>query len=309
MHSENIERSRRKSMRQHLLIPFLFFLLSFSEYSQARDYFVNGQLINDDRVAELITVITSTSPTTSIPSVKMLMEAQTSLYKIPAFRKCKKIIVFDGIRPNYADRTKDYENYKLNVQILAYSNTIFSNTELAFCDSWVHLSGTLREALKWVTTPYIFVYQHDDKLIREFDLNGCIASMMINPNLKWIQLARHKNTDYSGEMFSTYFGPVDNYIEGGSFVPLTRCFGWSDYANVSTVDYYQNFVLPKCGKGFMEGWLLPALKDAVRGKDTDGINKAHQEFGCYFYGNLNDGNYVYHMDGRGIENYDLFQNP
>src|SRR4051812_37553585 len=59
----------------------------------------NGVTYDTETVAKLITVITSTSPVPSIPSTRHLYPAQASLFQIPAFALCKKIIVFDGIRP------------------------------------------------------------------------------------------------------------------------------------------------------------------------------------------------------------------
>jgi hypothetical protein len=252
---------------------------------------VDGEIIDDNRAAELITVITTTNPIPSIPTLKHLYPAQKSLFQIPALAKCKKIIVFDGIPPSYANKKDLYDQYKKKVIELTKSDSFFKNTELVFCDKWVHLAGTLKEAIKLVTTPYIFVYQHDDILRKWFDLPGCIASMKKNPNIKYIHLTRYPNNG------PEWYWPVNSVAKGESLIPLTRCFGWSDYAHVATVDYYKNFVLPQCDHGAMEWYMHWGIKKAIEGKSQQEMDRIHLDYGAYLYGEPHDGNYIHHSDG------------
>jgi hypothetical protein len=261
-----------------------------------------GELIDDNLAAQLITVITTTSPLPSMPSLQHLYPAQASLAKIPAFTKCKKIIVFDGISPSYEDRAAEYEMYKNNVMSLIDTDPYFTNTELVFCEKWVHLAGTIKEAIKHVKTPFIFIYQHDDILLREFDLKGCLGSMILNPLIKYIHLTRYPNQGlpHTGDIATTWYGPVDNYVQGGSLVPLTRCFGFSDYAHISTVNYYKSVVLPICQnrRGFMETFMQAEMKKRLVGQQEESkINRIHALFGTYFYGDLTDGCYIFHSNG------------
>ena len=53
---------------------------------------MNGGYLDDERVAGLITVITSTSPIHALPSLRHIRPAQTSLFQVPALAKCRKII-------------------------------------------------------------------------------------------------------------------------------------------------------------------------------------------------------------------------
>lgn len=254
------------------------------------DLVLNNKVYNDKTVANLITVITTTNPIPSIPTTKIIYPSQKSLFQVPALRLCKKIIVFDGIQPEFVSRREDYEEYKQNVLNLTKTDPYFENTQLVECSSWANLSGAIEEALKHVTTPFIFIHQHDFLLLKNFDLNGLIATMSINPNIKHVRLAAG-DTNMS---FSWYDGFVDEEIEGPSHVPLCRTFGWSDNDHVTTLDYYLNFVLPKCEMTAMENVLNEELCQAVQ-KDGYGAQKP---FGTYLYGNLNDGRYIKHIYGR-----------
>ncbi|MBX7065620.1 MAG: hypothetical protein K1X28_00175 [Parachlamydiales bacterium] len=264
---------------------FFFASLFASEYSW------NGKLYNDETVAEMITVITTTNPIPSIPSTEHIYPSQKSLFRIPAFARCKKIIVFDGIQPGFENQMGDYEAYKRAVEFFTMVDPYFSNTELIFCEKWVHLAGAVKEAMARVTTPYVFIHQHDLLLVKDFDLNGLIATMEANENVKHVRLA----LPYANYHWRPWNPPAaDEHIVGISFVPLCRHFQWSDNDHISTTAYYRDFVLPQCGHGPMEAYLDPALSRAREEIDT----LCHPIFGTYLYGGMNDGGYLYHSDGR-----------
>ncbi len=248
------------------------------------------QMLGNEAAAELITVITTTNPIPSIPTTKHIYPSQKSLFQIPAFALCKKIIVFDGINPWFTRREADYEQYKKNVIALTESDPYFANTELIFCDQWVHLAGAIAEAMKRVTTPFVFIHQHDFVLTRPFNVGGVITSMLLNPGIKHVRLHVGHNTAYAG----WWDGPVDEVVEGGSCVPLCRTFGWSDNDHIARTDYYLNFVLPMCQHGAMEWFLQPAIQQAVSEQGASG----HAPFGTYLYGEIWDGGYIRHTDGR-----------
>lgn len=253
-----------------------------------------GITYDDETVAELITVIVSTSPVQSIPSTTHLYPALESLCRIPAFALCKKIIVFDGIRPGQEERyTISYGKYKQNVLELTKTDSYFSNTELVYCPKWVHLTGAIHEAMKHVKTPFLYIHQHDLQITQEFDLNGLIATMVANPAIRCVMLGGGNNASSQG-----YHGPVDQKISGEHFVPLFRCFGWSDQAQITTVDYYENVVFPQCraNKGaFMEQTMLHRLRYDVQELGTE---IAHPIYACYLYGGPFDGSYIKHTDAR-----------
>jgi hypothetical protein len=141
-----------------------------------------------------------------------------------------------------------------------------------------------------VQTPYIFIHQHDLILVKDFDLNGLIATMEANSNIKHVRLAlpcTNRHWLYSPPA-------VDEVIVGPCFVPLTRHFIWSDNDHVSTAEYYREFILPQCGHGPMEHYIDVLFREAMGKIDT----VCHPVFGTYLYGNLDDGGYLSHSDGR-----------
>ena len=232
-----------------------------------------------------LTIITTTSPIPSNPSTAMLEKTQQSLFQVPALRGCKKIIVFDGVPPEQRYRTIAYGLYIKNVEKLIAEDPYFSNTILVVNNEFKHLANSLREAFTYVDTPYVFVHQHDFLLIRPFDAVNTIRSMEDNSNLKLIRFNR-----FSIEA-NWWDGPIDSYIEGGSYVSLTRTFGWSDNDHIARTDYYLDFVFPKVTwNGAME-WFI---------HDSEKIQKDHGTYGTYLYGDLKEPPYILHLDGKNL---------
>ncbi len=252
----------------------------------------DGITYDDATVADLITVITTTSPIPSIPSTAHLYPAQKSLFRIPVFALCKKIIVFDGIRPDQQSLyTESYESYKKNVEELTKSDPYFSNTELVYCPRWVHLTGAIEEAIKHVKTPFLYIHQHDLQIVKDFDLNGLIASMVANPKIKFVLLVAGDNESSEDR------GDCDSNVQGVHFVPLMRCFRWSAQAQITTIDYYKDLVFPKCLNhiGFAEKIMHDSLIEDIK---CFGKEETQRLFACYHFGGRYDGFYIIHSDGR-----------
>lgn len=255
-------------------------------------------LLDDHKAAELITVITTTHPICTVPSDEYLYLAQASLFINSTLAKSKKIIVFDGIAPGFKDRRSNYDLYKKKIKNLQKTDPIFANTKLLFCKEWIQLSGTIRLALKQVTTPFVFIHQHDMCFTKKFNLNACLSSMLMNKNIKWIHFSGKFHSSLIGDIQSSCFGPADNYVEGNSFIPLTRVYGWSDHAHIAHVDYYHHFIMPMCKNNYMEDYVHRNFKKALLNKNQSEINAIHLKFGTYLYGDLEDGCFFYHMNGR-----------
>ncbi len=245
-------------------------------------------LFSSERLADKLTLITSTSPIPSNPSTKMLEITQKSLNRISEFKDCPRIIVFDGVPDSHVRRKEPYEAYKKNVIRLTQTDPDFANTKLIFCKEHKHLALALKEAMEQVKTPFVFVHQHDFKIIKTIDAAGLIRSMEENPNLKHVRLNRR------WVMATKWDGKVDNVVEGPSYVPLTRTWGWSDNDHFSPKQYYDEFIFPKIKrKRPMEKVIHPLQRRAERKN-----REKHKVFGTYIYGSLGDSPIIAHLDGK-----------
>ena len=247
---------------------------------------------NEQSLADRITIITNTSVMPANPSTKLLEITQKSLSVIPGFADCHRIIVFDGLHKKQKRFEEQYEQYKKNVIELTKTHPDFVNTTLVFCTEHKHLALALKEGMKLVKTPYVFVHQHDLEIRKPVDSFGIVRSMDENPNLKHIRLHRLWNVvggfDYH----------IDEVIEGPCYVPLCRTFGWSDNDHFTRKSYYDEFIFPKIiNKCPMERFINP-LEKALTEQNPDN----HRFFGTYLYGKRGDGKYLHHLNGKRWKN-------
>jgi hypothetical protein len=248
-------------------------LCSFAQFTEEEHDLINK-----------VTWITTTSPIPSNPSTELLEKVQESwIARIPALHHCKKIIVFDGVPHPQRYRALAYTGFIFNCEKLIAENPNFANTTLVINQEHKHLANSLREAIKQVDTPYVLIHQHDFVLIRSFDFFNLVRSMDMNSNLKMIRFNKFSNLP------NHWDGPIDNFVDGGTLIPLMRTFGWSDNDHFARTDYYTDFVLPKVTwNGAME-WFL---------HDQEKIKANHKDYGCYLYGSAQEGAYLYHIDGK-----------
>lgn len=246
------------------------------------------QLFGIVELADKLTIITTTSPIPSNPDPTILVRSLDSFMTVPGFKDCPKIIVFDGVPKYNLHLSNDYEQYKKNVQKLTETHPSFQNTQLVFCKEHRHLALSLKEAMKHVKTPYVFVHQHDFKLIKPIDAVGIIRSMEENPLLKHIRLPRHQVKQTCWDFV------VDENIEGPCYVPLCRTYGWSDNDHFTLKSYYDDFIFPKIkNKRPMEVVINPIMR-----KITKQNPALHHQFGTYLYGKYGDGRCIIHLDGK-----------
>ena len=258
------------------------------KFAVVLSFFCVVGICNEPNLRDKLTIITSTSALRSHPSTELLEITQSSLFKMPGIKSCRKIIVFDGLHRRQRPLAEKYEQYKESVIELTKTNPYFADTKLVFCKKHKHLAWALQEAMEHVETPYVFVHQHDFQIKRQIDVAGIVRSMDENANLKHIRLPRRWNVAFRFDYH------VDDVIEGPAYVPLTRTFGWSDNDHFTRKDYYDNFIFPKITKPWpMESFIHP-LEEEMTKKDP----KNHRIFGTYLYGKLGDGRYIFHLDGK-----------
>lgn len=250
-----------------------------------------------ESLADKVTIITTTSPIKSNPRTDIIETSMASIYAIPSLRDCPQIIVFDGIdeeASNIDVKKRNYEEYKRRlVEIKEKSlKPYFKNTTFLFLDTWHHQALALREAMKLVKTPFVFLHQHDVVIVKNFDAVGLVRTMEENPTIKLVRLCNGENSP------NWYDGPVDDKIRGIHYIPLVRSFRFADSEHFTTVKYYQDLVFPRVnGRNFAEYWMMePNYKE----HQQDMIDN-HDLYGTYVYGKLGEPSYLRHLDGRNTE--------
>jgi hypothetical protein len=226
---------------------------------------------------KLLTVIISASYIPSHPSIELIKETIESL----KFINKKNIDVL--ITHDYSN-DKDYQMY-LN-KLRQYIKTLeYENIKLLVSDKHVHLTGTIRNAIKEVNTKYILIVQHDLPFIKHVNMDKIISDMEENPKIKHVRFNKRKNIKLIFDSINDLFGhEVDckNYT-------YTRTPAWSDQNHICLTTYYTDLILHECKDGnFME--------EQIHGKSID--EESHSKWGTYLLGENGGEPYIKHLDGK-----------
>lgn len=241
--------------------------------------------------SEKVTLITTISPCLSYPRTIFLEISQYSFMRnIPNFEDMPKIIVCDAAK-NPED-APSYEEFKERLQKLVAYHPHFQNTKLIFCSEWKCLVGAVKEALKEVTTEYVFLHQDDFELVKPLDLDGLVAAMDANHNIKHVRL--NSGVNLLGKS-NSYDRLIDDYVEGGTSFPLLRTGGWSDNDHIARKDYYEDFVMLKIGE---EATFMEHVMNRAEMLDLASDIGLHTQYGTYLYGTFEEGPFIYHLDRK-----------
>ena len=113
-------------------------------------------------IAELVTVVITTSPTIHNPELDHLEAVIDSVrHHLP---DSEIILVADGVRPEQETLRDDYEEYLRRVLWKANTSHWWRNVLPVLLHSWGHQALATRRALEEVTTPLILFVEHDTPL-------------------------------------------------------------------------------------------------------------------------------------------------
>lgn len=230
-----------------------------------------------------ITTIISTSPVVSRPAIDHIRSTIESLELVPELARSPQLIVFDAPRDGLVDPA--YEEYKSNVRAFVSDRP---HVRLVFLAEWGHLSAIVEAALQHVTTPFLFVQQHDLPLIRSFQLDGALNALSCDPLVKYIRLNKRITRPIDWDN-TPIFGEYVN-----SHVPLTATGCWSDTSHLTTADYYRQIVIPETrGRKCPMEWILNH-----RMKYSSDLVATHRKYGTFIYGAPEHPAIIRHSDAR-----------
>lgn len=244
-----------------------------------------------------ITTIITTAPQPSIPATKLITKCLDSLNIIPLLANSPLIIGFDGcvvtdvrLDPkckNEFDCNLYYE-YKKNVKAIAskmFPQAIFVELPARGC-----LTNLLHACMEKVTTKFVNVMQQDLPIDKGFDLENILQIMNTNDDMELIRYSRDTNKfheDYTLDECNGVF-PTKTITRNG--IKFTQCSQWSDNNHIAKISHYDEIVWPRTSQfTFMEHDLM--------------CYPYHENFkGIWYIGDIDDGGYIIHTDGRHTEN-------
>lgn len=169
---------------------------------------VDGGKILSGSASELVTLVVTTSPIPSHPSLVLLRTLLNSFRKhLVDFEHYNLLLVCDGFsRSDGKDQLcskEAYQQFLDSVQELCASGEL-GNCQILELKSCHGYGLALSAALAEVVTEFVFVVQHDWLLVKDVDLGPVVNAMDLDATIKYVGLQSLTTLDYARRMQLRY---------------------------------------------------------------------------------------------------------
>ena len=251
--------------------------------------------LNDGKMEQLLTIVITTSPIPTHPNTNIIESTIDSLMNIKEIKNCKIIITFDGC--NDERFNVRYEQYKININELIKNKYEFRNVICVYADEYVHQTNTIRNSMKYINTPFMFVIEHDWLIFGDIKFREIISVMnMYKKIIKCVRLNYLSGYMYSNKLYPPFVVPEPIDFNG---VKLIYTDKWSCHPHISHKDSYEFYF------HFISDKTRCYMEEILYGMEYTRIQINHlnfYEFGTWIYGEPSDNMlHIRHIDGRNSE--------
>mmetsp|Transcript_29897 Transcript_29897/g.45305 ORF Transcript_29897/g.45305 Transcript_29897/m.45305 type:complete len:299 (+) Transcript_29897:92-988(+) len=235
-----------------------------------------------------ILILSSLIPTH--PSIKMINETFNSLSMLSGISPRTPIfIVVDGLP---MEKLNEKSIHKLHEYVTNLRRRFQNEPRVTILNNYEHLhvSNSIKLALEFIDTEYIYVLQHDLKFVKSINHKALIESMRQQP--EEILIVRFL---YDKRNRSKYVTEKCRKIVYTNGLSLERGM-WSDQNHLTTKRYYERLLLDIGRKGrFPEA---PMMKKGAQAQPPVDCTYLFP----YVY-NATQGPFIAHLDGQHITSY------
>lgn len=270
--------------------------------------------VKDGDLYDLLTIVVTTSPARSNPSLEMMETVVSSFRLIPGLSCCRLMIVCDGCnvgkkhRPSRGIVSEDAaERYQQFIDALRVASTTsedsvdkgpLSGATILIQPCREGFGFAVKRALESVETPFVMVVHHDQRFRKAFDLRGILNTMRERPSeFNYCGVLSPGTINYAQKCAGKGLPNPDLAAEplgSGKLVPL---FVWYDRNHVASVEFYRENVissgLVKRGTFIEDCYGQEQLKRIKAG----GLD-AWKKYGTWFFDDLTGDSMIHHLDGR-----------
>lgn len=262
---------------------------------------------------QTITVLIVTSPIRSNPSTQMLEEVLAGLCLIEELSAAQWLFVCDGFtiatgkqQPRHKggviaeEHIARYDKFIENVRELTRARS--NQCDILRLPERLGFGHAVKTGLESVRTPFVLVVQHDQRIVRPFDVSSVLHVMTQHPTqLKYVGLTSVSTQTYERYAPSKFGIHVKSTREFGG-IPLLPLIFFYDKPHIVPTDHYRNVIfgpdsVVKQGDFIEETYGVAMRRDIMK----RGI-KAQREYGTYQLDERDEAGvpliYVAHVNGR-----------
>lgn len=240
-------------------------------------------------VADLLTVVVTTSPIRSHPDTAIIEETIESVLAQSQLAGCEVIIAADGVRPEQDHLAGAYAEYLQRVAWLCEHR--WPNTLPAIADEHLHQARLTRHTLATVTTPLVLFLEHDTPIVGDvpwFEACKVVRSGKLNVLRLYhegVMPAEHRHL------------MLDDVPQSIEFVPVIRTQQWSQRPHIASTAFYRRILRDYFGpeaRTMIEDVMHGVVDYAVNTEGAAGWDR----FRVGIYAPAGDMRRSGHLDGR-----------
>jgi len=284
-------------------------------------------------LSHLVSVIVTTSPVPSHPSLEVISQVFTSFALVNGLLDCEVFVICDGYRlaPDNACKSgyvtsELAEKYEEYLERLKEYCGEFPFVRVIRRDQRYGFAENVRFAVsELISTKYVFVIQHDWKFARGFDLFDIIQVMESFSEVKYVSFTSAGCVKYDSKIHSLPIHlslrehaqmsrcpssrsnqALRDYFHDKYQQPLFPLFFFYDHPHIALRQYYQDFVFGKSHYHYLQKrwvWVKSFIEDTLGHCVASDVHvngfSEHTKYGTFLWYPEPNVRYLTHVDGRG----------
>ncbi|GJL81588.1 MAG: hypothetical protein DHS20C01_12220 [marine bacterium B5-7] len=244
-------------------------------------------MISSKSVKELCTICITANPVVDHPNITYIKQTIESLDHIQGIEGATILLAHDGNEGNLIS-DEIYAQYMDNLErYIAEAPRDFKIVSLQHRE---YLTGNLKNAMRYVTTPFVFNIQHDTPFIRAVNVSTVLTDMLNHPQMKHVRFNRRPN------FFKGFDKRGPNCIweefrtENNAYIKTN---GWSATNHIARTDYL-NDLLSTVNKRSPEKFVMQMAVKPPPWREW---------LGTFLYGGFDEPAYTTHEDARRLVDF------
>ncbi|KAI9338846.1 hypothetical protein BDR26DRAFT_803417, partial [Obelidium mucronatum] len=141
----------------------------------------------------------------------------------------------------------------------------------------------VREALKFVNTPYTFACQHDWRLNQHIDLRALLNMMDERMEMNYLGFISRRTQSYHSIVHGRGFPPALVEPQFVETIPLCRSYFWFDKNHIARTSFYKNAVFSGRFKFKRGDFIEDTMGHQMMNEIKEGGIEAWKKWGAFLY--------------------------
>jgi hypothetical protein len=239
---------------------------------------------------KLTVVITTHAGVVGSPSTKIIDQTIGSMIEsCPDLAECDFWIMCDYNSVKIEEFMEYSSNLKRMMKTYELKYVVWGRENSGLKDNYL-------KAITSISTPYLFMSEHDWNFEQKFEIKEIIEAMDKSSRVNFVKFSKRPNMvvniDWPEEIWETIA------IQDEEFSFLTKTNSFATHPHVIRVSKFLNHWMPlRPGDNSLKSIEWTLYTEYQKDIAVLGFEEAHRKWGCFNYGSISADRYIVHLDG------------